>query len=48
MELDFGKFREGKSDFERSTKRNFQILKFLRPQFEAFLGGLEKFNFLSR
>jgi len=28
MNLNFEKFRENKSDFERATKRNFQFSKF--------------------
>jgi hypothetical protein len=32
MGLEFGKFRESKGDFKRSTKRNFQISKIQRPR----------------
>jgi len=33
MKLNFEKFREGKNNFKKSTKRNFQFSKFWRPQF---------------
>jgi len=32
------KFREGESDFERATKRNFQFSKFWRVQFRGLFG----------
>jgi len=32
MELIREKFRETKNNFRKSTKTNFQIFKFLRPQ----------------
>jgi len=37
MELIREKFRESKSDFKGSTKRNFQIFKIWKPQFWSFI-----------
>jgi len=43
MEVIAGKFGEGKSDFERSTKKNFQFSKFWGIDCRVF--WFENWNF---